>query len=290
MTTTGNYGNRIDIRHDGGWITIYAHLNKFAGLPVGAAVVAGSVVGYAGSTGNSTGVHLHLGLKRDGHSYTDPAGVVWPFNMFDPTPYLKPFMNTPASATIDLLPYLKGDGRAYMVRHPQDGSQEKFRTVDKGDRWVILKNNQWEELWLSGDYIWRGKDTSAGDGQYYRQFEEGQEGARWCPRQMLLGQTWAAPVGHTVQTYQKPGCTPVAHHRNGTAVKRVKLVAKYASRTWNNITVEDVIELETHTGERMWFARGYGLVAWSSTWGVSAIAHILPANKADNQPEKGCFG
>lgn len=74
-----------------------------------------------------------------------------------------------------------------MVRHPLDGNQEKFRTVDKGYQWLILKNSQWEELWLSDDYIRRGKDTSDGDGQYYRQFETGKEGARWCPRRMTIG-------------------------------------------------------------------------------------------------------
>lgn len=34
---------------------------------------------------------------------------------------------------------------------------------------------------------------------------------------------------------------------------------------------------------------GFGLVAWASMWGSSAIAQLLPANEADNEPEHGCF-
>ncbi len=196
----------------------------------------------------------------------------------------------PVVGRVDLVDYLKGDGRCYMVQHP-DGPSERFRTVDKGDgRWLQLKNSQWEEFWTGNGFIWRGKDTSAGDGNYYRQYESLEEGARWAPRVMTVGQTWVAPVGHTVQTYRKSDCAKVAHHRNGTATNSLTLVARHAARTWNGITVSDVIELKTHTGETMWFGRGYGLVAWTSSWGVSAIAHLLPAHEADNEPERGCFG
>ena len=42
-----------------------------------------------------------------------------------------------AADGIDLLDYLRGDGRAYIVHHP-DGNQEKFRTVRDGARWLQL--------------------------------------------------------------------------------------------------------------------------------------------------------
>jgi len=189
----------------------------------------------------------------------------------------------------DLLSYLKGDGRAYMVQHPS-GAQEKFRTVERpAHRWLQLKNSQWEEFWYSDEYIFRGRDTSPGEGQYYRQFEDGNEGARWAPRRMTVGQSWTSPVQHTVQTYDKATCRPVDHHRNGRAINSLRLQARHERMTWNGITVEDVIELITHTGERMYFARGYGLVAWASAWGSSAISELLPPEAADNEPEQGCF-
>lgn len=57
------YGNFITVNH-GEFSTIYAHLNKFApNLNVGDNVLAGSIVGYVGETGRSTGPHLHLEFK-----------------------------------------------------------------------------------------------------------------------------------------------------------------------------------------------------------------------------------
>ncbi len=195
----------------------------------------------------------------------------------------------PKTPQIDMLNYLRGDGRAYMVQHPGGGS-EKFRTVRDGARFLQLKNSQWEEFWFTDDFIWRGVDTSPGDGQYYRQFEDGQEGARWCPRWMTVGQQWESPAEHTVQTYWKGNCAPVDHHRNGRTRNRLTLRARHVAMRWNGVTVEDVIEVGSHTGESMFFGCGYGLAAWSSTWGSSAIAQLLPAAEADNVPEGGCFG
>lgn len=201
----------------------------------------------------------------------------------------------PPSGAVDLLPYLRGDGRAYMIQHPPSaehpsGAQEKFRTVNTGDGGFLqLKNNQWEQFWVADEHIWRGVDTSPGDGQFYRQFEDGREGARWCPRYMTIGQSWRAPVQHRVQTYWKGDCSEVDHHRNGRATNGLRLAARHERLSWNGVTVDDVIELHTHTGERMFFGRGWGLVAWSSAWGNSAISHVLPPEQADNEPEQGCF-
>lgn len=193
------------------------------------------------------------------------------------------------SDALDLLAYLRGDGRCYMVLHP-DGSAEKFRTVVlPQSRWLQVKNNQWEQFWFTPDHIWRGVDTSPGGGRYYRQFEDGALGARWCPRYMRVGQRWTSPVSHTVQFYDKSDCRPVDVPWNGRATNSLTLVARHPSMTWNGVAVDDVVELLTHTGESMYFGRGWGLVAWSSAWGSSAVAHVLPVNEADNEPESGCF-
>jgi murein DD-endopeptidase MepM/ murein hydrolase activator NlpD len=52
------YGNRIVIDHGNGFKTVYAHLNKF-NVRVGQRVKKNDVIGYVGSTGTSTGPHLH---------------------------------------------------------------------------------------------------------------------------------------------------------------------------------------------------------------------------------------
>jgi hypothetical protein len=64
------YGNLVVIRHRLGWETWYAHLSGFA-THVGASVAGGSLIGYIGSTGYSTGPHLHFETRRFGTPF-DP--------------------------------------------------------------------------------------------------------------------------------------------------------------------------------------------------------------------------
>ena len=57
---TGGFGNTVMIRHSNGYKTLYGHLSSYAkNLYVGKRVTQGEVVGYVGSTGWSTGPHLH---------------------------------------------------------------------------------------------------------------------------------------------------------------------------------------------------------------------------------------
>ncbi|MGH1330359.1 MAG: peptidoglycan DD-metalloendopeptidase family protein [Paracoccaceae bacterium] len=68
------YGNLVIIDHSGGRQTRYAHLNKFAPLgKTGAQVRAGDLVGYVGTTGRSTGPHLHFEMRLGGRP-VDPFG------------------------------------------------------------------------------------------------------------------------------------------------------------------------------------------------------------------------
>ncbi len=63
----GGYGNYIRIRHKNGLKTAYAHMKKFArGMRNGKRVVQGQVIGYVGTTGRSTGPHLHYEVLRNG--------------------------------------------------------------------------------------------------------------------------------------------------------------------------------------------------------------------------------
>jgi murein DD-endopeptidase MepM/ murein hydrolase activator NlpD len=63
----GGYGNYIRIRHNGNYDTAYAHMTGFArGMRVGRRVNQGQVIGYVGTTGRSTGPHLHYEVLRQG--------------------------------------------------------------------------------------------------------------------------------------------------------------------------------------------------------------------------------
>ncbi len=65
----GGYGNCIVIRHIDGYKTLYGHLHKFArGIRRGSYVKKGKTIGYVGSTGLSTGPHLHFGLYKNNHA------------------------------------------------------------------------------------------------------------------------------------------------------------------------------------------------------------------------------
>lgn len=69
---SGGAGNMVMIRHGGGVETAYMHLSKFANIKVGDKVEAKTVIGYVGTTGLSTGPHLHFGVKKNG-AFVDPT-------------------------------------------------------------------------------------------------------------------------------------------------------------------------------------------------------------------------
>lgn len=74
----GAYGNYIRIRHNREIATAYAHLSRFgSGLRRGGRVSQGDVIGYVGSTGRSTGPHLHYEVHRGGKQ-VNPMSVDLP--------------------------------------------------------------------------------------------------------------------------------------------------------------------------------------------------------------------
>lgn len=76
LGTTRGYGNLTKVQHSDGYLTLYAHQNSFRkGVNNGSSVKKGQVIGYVGSTGLSTGPHLHFGLYKDGQAI-DPLRVV----------------------------------------------------------------------------------------------------------------------------------------------------------------------------------------------------------------------
>ena len=81
---TGGYGNLVVVRHRLGYTTWYAHLSTITTW-VGEEVTGGTRLGYVGSTGNSTGPHLHFELRKNAVP-------------IDPMPYLLQAVATRASS------------------------------------------------------------------------------------------------------------------------------------------------------------------------------------------------
>ncbi|MEA3290595.1 MAG: peptidoglycan DD-metalloendopeptidase family protein [Campylobacterota bacterium] len=72
----GGYGKTIIIRHKNGYKSLYAHLNSYNNkLKVGSYVKQGDFIGRVGSTGRSTGPHLHFGLYKNGRAVNPQKAI-----------------------------------------------------------------------------------------------------------------------------------------------------------------------------------------------------------------------
>ena len=69
------YGNYVIVTHHSGYKTLYGHMSRFSKLTVGNRVTTGSVIGYVGSTGQSTGSHCHFTVFKNGR-------MVDPYNLW----------------------------------------------------------------------------------------------------------------------------------------------------------------------------------------------------------------
>lgn len=70
----GGYGNLIKVQHANGYETYYGHCSSIA-CSAGATVAQGDLIGYVGSTGNSTGPHVHFEVRLNGVNYNPDAFI-----------------------------------------------------------------------------------------------------------------------------------------------------------------------------------------------------------------------
>lgn len=76
VTSGGDGGNQVILKHDNGYKTGYAHLNKPM-VKKGNKVKQGDVIGLSGSTGKSTGPHLHFTLTDPSGAKVDPQKMIY---------------------------------------------------------------------------------------------------------------------------------------------------------------------------------------------------------------------
>ena len=98
----GGYGKAIDLKHDTTYMSRYAHLDSFAeGIQNGVAVTKGQVIGYVGSTGRSTGPHLHFEFYKD-QQYINPLSVDVPADEFIEPALQRVFENQKRTFLVEL--------------------------------------------------------------------------------------------------------------------------------------------------------------------------------------------
>ncbi len=212
-----------------------------------------------------------------------------------------------APAKIDLLPYLRGDGRLYEMKYifempngPLTG-QQRLQTQYEGVRFYQTKDNEWEELWADDRFIYRGTDTSPGSGNFYTLMDGERYGTAWVPRQMTVGQTYRRSV--TVVSRRKGNCV-VNSHLSGRHVTWIRLEAIHdkltlpdvEGRRGRGLVVEDAVVLAAHNEangrpteepfERYTYAKGYGLVLWE---GIAVdhkgMAFLVQLHKPGDRPD-----
>lgn len=107
----GGYGNLVEIAHSDGLTTRYGHLSRIL-VPAGTVVTRGDTIALMGSTGRSTGSHLHFELRADGRA-------------LDPLPHLGGTMehvSLPAIAPTQT--HRSAFARARDARQPEDSGSE----------------------------------------------------------------------------------------------------------------------------------------------------------------------
>lgn len=304
------WGRLVVVEHPDGMCSRYGHL-RVMNVDLGQPVKKGQQLGLVGGTEYNVPDHLHFDIGKAEKLKGNPT--YWPGDdlptvlqwFVDPNKWIQEHRGdvtdppTPPTNKVDLLEYIRGDGRIYTVKHA-NGAQENFQGQSSGNLFWLVKNSQFESFMYDDQFIYRGLDTSAGpapdyaerpgDLRVYTQFEPGKKWAKWCPRFMSIGETWAG-LGHYVQYYYKDvNCTPSAAN-SGNATNKTTLKARHFNKVWNGVAIADCIELFTGTtSEGMFFGKGWSLVSWGNQeGGASAVWELLPPSTPGLVRETGCF-
>lgn len=214
-----------------------------------------------------------------------------------PKIYLPAIFSSRTDPIFDMAEFMVGDGRLYEVMH-NSGSQARHQTQSILTRFYHTKGNEikaeWEELWLRGNIVYRGTDTSPGNNQYYTLYENGLAGSPWSPRYWRVGDIYER--NPYVVFYRKDNCQIVA---SGFQRSWLRFEGYYPTYTFKSgLRLNNVVELTwllQKNGtpvESYFYARSYGLVGWGSAdRGYSYINEIhAPGQRPDNKREViGCL-
>ena len=190
----------------------------------------------------------------------------------------------PKTMVVDISKYIVGlPGRTHKLAGMGD---ETLRTRVVNGYSYQDKNEHWEQIWFDKDRVYRGADTSPGNGNYYVLYEGNRYGSVWSPRNWETGKTFKRTA--TVKFYRKSDNALVTSYVDVTHLKFAKFHKSYTFRS--GITMANVIELhamkdkngqpDTGSFETYFYAEGWGLVGWvGSGVGESYISALAGTPK-----------
>lgn len=276
------YGYHVILSHPGEYYeTWYCHL---AGLSVqtGGSVGSGQILGPAGSTGNSTGVHLHFNMRKQGH--VSGPGYVLP-DVVDPAPLLG-IEPPPPPAGIDLRRFMLADKTAFRVVRMPDGRQEDIQDMDLGGGSFVRRKNDLGEWWrVDGQFFYLIHDTSpdvGGEGveRVYTLTKGSLPGAPKNPLSMTVGQSWQEAGTHYVQLRAKEGCRLLSEN-SGFAQNTAVLVDHKTNYTFNaygqGLTFDEVVWIKTGVEMQIYGrkdGKAVGWIGWEAPWGKSEPVEV----------------
>ena len=109
----GGYGKVVKIKHTGGYESLYAHQSRIK-VRRGQKVKKGQIIGYVGSTGRSTGPHLHFGLKKHGR-WVNPMKVLKKESLSKKVKYKKIVIKEAQKNKTKLLAFIKNENATFHV-------------------------------------------------------------------------------------------------------------------------------------------------------------------------------
>ncbi len=167
----GAYGNLICIRHTSAFSTCYAHLSSF-NTSVGKYVKVGELIGRVGSTGRSTGPHLHFETRINGRAH-------------DPDPYLNGKRRVPGTST--------GGGEARAASNDESPSAQRASASSSGSGQSRTASTQSSQnTGIGGGTPPNGVATSQDDAHDPRGYEY-QSGQQSAPTQQSVAASQPAP-------------------------------------------------------------------------------------------------
>jgi murein DD-endopeptidase MepM/ murein hydrolase activator NlpD len=118
-----NYGRTVKISHADNFETLYAHMSRFAdGMGPGSRVKKGDLIGYVGSTGRSTGPHLHFSVIVNGQ-------------FVDPAPYISEKGGNSVLVNESLVAYRQWQQEIRKAAGAKDDGNNRFRGLQGAEPW-----------------------------------------------------------------------------------------------------------------------------------------------------------